>query len=1342
MIGGYVANSRFSLAAFAVVISTALSNVAYAASPSFWSDVDESRIASRGVRTIVPAKARTMALNFDAMREALRASPKEGDVFAPDSAFEVSLPLPEGGFERFRVVESSVMDSELAKRYPNFRTYLGQGIDDPTATARFDLTNRGFRAQVIGATRTRYIEPYQSNDLSRYSVFNKSDYGRSREGFVCGVTGKHVPPVSNLLRRNNVTAIASGATLRTYRLALAATAEYTAAVGGTVSDALSAMVTTMNRVNGIYERELSVRMVLVANTDRLIYTNSASDPYTNNDGGAMLDENQANVDTVIGSANYDIGHVFSTGGGGVAYLESVCASSIKAGGVTGSGNPTGDAFDIDYVAHEMGHQFGGEHTFNGSTGNCGGGNRATTAAYEPGSGITIQAYAGICGATNLQPNSEDYFHRKSLDEMLAFTTGAGGGASCGTTSATMNTPPIVNAGANYTIPIGTPFTLTATGSDGDGDSLTYLWEQFNLGADNASATLIDNGGPLFRNFIPVTSPSRTFPSLRYILNNANVVAPTAPIEGTTTPAYMAGELLPTTARTMNFRVTARDNRAGGGGVNDAAMTVTTVATAGPFAVTAPNTAVSWVAGSTQTVSWNIASTNVAPVSVANVKIDLSLDGGYTYPTTLQTSVPNNGSASVTIPAGTPATTQARVRVSAVGNIFFDVSDVNFTITGTNTPPTLTVGTPGSVSTRQGSPAATAVVATVADAQDAAGALTVSVSQIPPELSVTAANSGGNVSLTATAACSLVAPTSGSKTYPVLLTVTDSGGASTSRFVNVLVGANREPVLGTYGSISLSRGNTSVVSPSSAPSDPDNNFASLTVSPSALPGSGAGVNVSIAPNGNVTVASDATSAIGPQIVRATATDTCGATITREFTVNVIPVGPFFTLGARTLAGDNSRLDPNDCNTLSVLLNNIGTTAATAATAVLTSTTPGVLITQPLSSYGTVAQAGSASNATAFQISTPPSLVPGSVANFVLTTSIANGPTQSFTFSLPVGVNTANYVFTSGTGATIPAGGTLIAGSATDDDIFSVNTPAGFNFSAYGTAVPGNSLLRVTTNGVVQIGAGGSRAYSNASLPNAGTGNAGDFPSDSFGANATVYFPNWNDLQLNPTGGGIYTNVVGAAPNRQFIIEWRGRTISDGASTINLNFALVFTENSDSFEYRYVQAGGGAAVGGAGSTVGVQAATTGTQFTQYSFNQAAAFAAGTRLTAVRPAATPGPGVCVAPAILNVDDSSAPDIYASSTDAVIVLRYLFGVRGNDLIAGLAATNPLRSPAQIETHLATNLARLDVDGDGVALATTDGVMILRRLLGLSGAALTSGVKNSTRSDAEIANVIDAMKP
>jgi hypothetical protein len=588
-----------------------------------------------------------------------------------------SLPMPDGRFTRFRIAESPILAPELAAAFPEIKTYAGQGIDDPTATTRFGWTERGFHAIVLSAAATVYIDPYAPGDLDFYVAASRDALQQPGVPFQCLVTGSGD---ETGLRTAGTFPLTNGTALRTYRLALAATGEYTVAAGGTKSLALSRMTTTMNRVNGIYERDLAVRMTVATGTGAdptaLIYTDGTTDPYTNNSGSTMLGQNQTNIDSVVGTANYDVGHVFSTAGGGVAYLRAPCAS-FKAGGVTGLSNPTGDAFDVDYVAHEMGHQFGGNHTFNSTTSSCGGGNRSSSNAYEVGSGSTIQAYAGICGVEDLQRNSHDYFHIESLNEMTAFIT-SGGGAACGTASATGNTLPATTTSATFTIPVSTPFVLAAVATDANGDALTYAWEQYDLGTAStsvATASTDDGSRPLFRSYAPTTSGLRYFPSMTYVLNNANVPPTTYACSSGT---CLTGETLPTTSRPMHYYATIRDNRSGGGGINTAAITVTSTTAAGPFVVTAPNTALSLSGGAAQVVTWNVASTTASPVSVANVRILLSTDGGTTFGTELAASTANDGSESVTLPNIT--TTTARIKVEAVGNIFFDVSNTNFSIT--------------------------------------------------------------------------------------------------------------------------------------------------------------------------------------------------------------------------------------------------------------------------------------------------------------------------------------------------------------------------------------------------------------------------------------------------------------------------------------------------------------------------------------------------------------------------------------------------------------------------------------------------------------------------------------
>jgi hypothetical protein len=632
-----------------------------------WTDApDQVPGGAAAARRVVGTRHRTVILDRGRLTGLLAVVPREFTAEARASAVLLDLPWPDGGFRSFRIEESPVMVDALAVQLPDLKTYRGQGIDDPTASLRFDWTPTGFHAMVLSSEGTVYIDPSGPGDILHYLSYFRRDYERAEGNqFVCAVTASDVAPLAD--RRDvDLYQPANGTQLRTYRLVVAATGEYTAFFGGTVGGAMNAIVTTMNRVNGIYERDLAVHMTLIANNSAVVYTNPATDPYTNGNGSTMLAENQSNLDAVIGSANYDIGHVFSTGGGGVATLNGPCGAS-RARGVTGLPSPTGDAFDVDFVSHEMGHQFGATHTFNGTTSNCGA-NRTASTAYEPGSGSTIMSYSGTCGAENLQNNSDAHFHAASQSQMIAFITNASTGGKCPLVTATGNTPPAVNAGADYAIPQSTPFTLTAAGSDADGDSLTYSWEEFDLGT--ASPPNTDDGSrPIFRAFLPTSSPARTFPKLSNLLNNTTTI----------------GESLPTTTRTMTFRVTVRDNRSGAGGTASDDMVLNTRADSGPFVVTQPNTALTWTAGSTQSVNWNVANTTAAPVSAANVKISLSTDGGLTFPTVLIASTPNDGAEIVPVP--NLPTSSARIKVEAVGNIFFDISDTNFTI-GSPAPCTL------------------------------------------------------------------------------------------------------------------------------------------------------------------------------------------------------------------------------------------------------------------------------------------------------------------------------------------------------------------------------------------------------------------------------------------------------------------------------------------------------------------------------------------------------------------------------------------------------------------------------------------------------------------------------
>lgn len=637
-----------------------------------WNDINESTIVEKSDRQIIPIFYRTVELNVPHLEDVLKQAPMEFTEASKTEKVVLSLPMPDGTSSRFYIVNSPIMEPELAVKYPEIQTYAGQGIDDPTATVRFDLTPAGFHAMILSENGTVFIDPYSKGNIDNYISYYKKDFivPESKRGeFICNFEPDFdiAKEISELMLTNNLKY--SGTQLRTYRLAVATTGEYTTYHGGTVEKGLAAVVTSINRVNGVYEKEVAVRMVLVANNNLIIYTNASTDPYTNTNGVTMLGQNQTNLDNVIGNANYDIGHVFSTGGGGVAGLGVVCRAGNKARGVTGSPAPIGDPFDIDYVAHEIGHQYGANHTFNGDAGNCSGTNRNATTAYEPGSGSTIMAYAGICSPQDLQMNSHDYFHLASIMEIVTYTTlGAG---NCPVPTSTGNSPPVVSAGTRgFSIPISTPFVLTGSATDPDGHPLTYCWEEYDLGPAGHPNTP-SGTAPIFRSFRGVTSPSRTFPKIADIVNNTQVM----------------GEILPSYARGLKFRLTARDNRSGGGGIGWDSISFSVTNTAGPFLLTVPNTALSWAGGSVQTVSWNVANTNISPINCSAVRILLSTDGGYTYPTVLAANTPNDGTENITLP--NISTSQARIRVEAVGNIFFDISNANFTIT----PSSVTVTSP-------------------------------------------------------------------------------------------------------------------------------------------------------------------------------------------------------------------------------------------------------------------------------------------------------------------------------------------------------------------------------------------------------------------------------------------------------------------------------------------------------------------------------------------------------------------------------------------------------------------------------------------------------------------------
>lgn len=892
---------------------------AAAAHPSraFWVDIKgtPAQMSARGAQlSVQPSRFRAATLDRTSLTALVAGAPMERSQAARQTPLVIALPDPNGGFQRFSIVESPIMEAGLAAKHPDIKTYAGKGIDDPTASVRMDVTPLGFHASVRSAKGPWYIDPYYHLDDSLYAAYYAKDlpnvHGRMAEGQISesaltlargqyraaervqmsgfgftpgaqvAITVRNVAtdtiarqtiyalagrdgtvsaslvaePYKNLgsytvtatdgrtsstayynvVSDKSTTDASVGNQLRTYRLALVTDPSYATYFGGS-ANVTAAKVILINRVTQIYESETSIRLVLINATDALNLDTAAmatgvngpcggaacfSASQVSSCTGSTLSRNRIVVGLLAGASNFDIGHIaLGVNGGGVASL-GVVGGSSKGQGCTGVPTPVGDYYAVDYVAHEMGHQFAGNHTFNGTISNCSTGNRNAGTSVEPGSGSSIMAYAGICGADNLQSHSDPYWSQRSFDEITTYTSGAESNlnevqngvligfttngtqfqlryngvdsapiirgtnfttagikaaiegiagwpagatvtastvgdnaftlsfsgalagqnvselqlvncSSCtgyvgeitkggqttkgGAVSATVNVAPVVTVGTTYNVPVRTPFALTGTATDGDGDTLTYMWEQNDRGATgtaNGTGLLTQPklNGPLFRQFgtravvstaesqqynspnenMVTTNPTRVFPDMVQVLaNNTNAETGSCTLASPSSPAPSEidcfSEFLPTAAyvgaagvnaspASMNFKLTARDGK---GGVNSATTSLVLAAGAGPFLVTSPNTAVTLDGASSQTVTWSVANTNAAPVNAANVKISLSVDGGVTFPYTLAASTANSGSRAVLFPNVTTST--ARVKVEAVGNVFFDVSNADFTI---------------------------------------------------------------------------------------------------------------------------------------------------------------------------------------------------------------------------------------------------------------------------------------------------------------------------------------------------------------------------------------------------------------------------------------------------------------------------------------------------------------------------------------------------------------------------------------------------------------------------------------------------------------------------------------
>jgi surface protein len=622
-----------------------------------WEPIPEGVQARRAQQEVMPdlpdLEDKTLyRLSVSKMTRLANTAPLETEIYGQLSSTVVSLPMPDGSQQRFRVVESPIMEPGLAAKFPEIKTYILKGFDQPGLNGRMMVSPYEFSAFLSSPQLQTeiIIRQVYSKDASTYVSYKGSDDPFRDQEWQCVREEADQDPRRVILERSRAnlrSTYTSGNVLRIFRLAITWPGHLSEYYGYTTkAEVLAAITGFQIQINTVYERDLSVRYVFPDNMDNIIFLDDATDPFFTNGGDLSLYESQAVQRELIGTENYDVGFIY-VDGGCCGARGQVCSENKELS--------MNQFQNLQVTCHELGHQLSATHPW-AHCGNPGTGN-------EIGGGTSIMAYPFICGDNNIPyEGSVTFFSAYSREQMLIYIDQT---VTCAQTLNTGNTAPAVSVPTSgFTIPQGTPYQLVGSATDSEGGFLTYSWEQADVvsGGDPISTVPTTGNVPLQRHFNPSTNPVRIVPSLPLILNGID-------------SDY---ERLPTYSREMNYDLYVRDNQPGAGGTAVARLTFDVDGNAGPFTVTSQSACGVLSANSAQTITWNVANTDQAPVNVSQVNILLSEDGGYTWPHTLASATANDGSEQITLPANI-CTDQARIKVEAVGNIFFAVNSEDFSI---------------------------------------------------------------------------------------------------------------------------------------------------------------------------------------------------------------------------------------------------------------------------------------------------------------------------------------------------------------------------------------------------------------------------------------------------------------------------------------------------------------------------------------------------------------------------------------------------------------------------------------------------------------------------------------
>lgn len=590
-------------------------------------------------------------------------------------SIELILPNEKGDFESFDLMPAKVLSSELQSKYPNVKTYLGKSNDRRNVKVRLSDSPLGVNIWILMPNGLNHFVQPLKDDSRIYFSYLRSEKPFS-EVFKC-YTKTEDKTTSSYIKSKNIGSLQLelSENIKTFRIAISATGEFTSFWGddddsnGTNSeDAFAAVASTINRVNEVFENDLGIHLELVSDSS-LLYDNPETDPYTDD----LNEEVQKTLDDVFGSENYDVGQVFDYGqaDGNAGYIGSVCIDSKKGSAYTShpfistsGGVFMNDYFDLDYVAHELGHQFGAFHTFSHNMEGAG-------VNSEPGSGSTIMGYAGITGLDNVALHGDPYFHYYSIKNITDYVESS----SCFSSESVNNQSPIVSAGEDIVIPMGTAYELIAEASDPDLDILYYCWEQLDNGQVDAT-----NFGPDKVNGAQARSLPPSLLNFRYIPNM------TAILNGNLTQRNPSAgdnwETVSNVDRTLTWGITIRDRSAdtiGQQGRTASDKKIITVdSNLGPFKIISQNqTGLIWEAGTRQIINWDVAGTNLSPIETKNVNIYFSADG-FNSSEILLENTPNDGSAEVIVPS-TVSSTNARIMIKPDNSIYFTVNKKDISV---------------------------------------------------------------------------------------------------------------------------------------------------------------------------------------------------------------------------------------------------------------------------------------------------------------------------------------------------------------------------------------------------------------------------------------------------------------------------------------------------------------------------------------------------------------------------------------------------------------------------------------------------------------------------------------